>query len=143
MTKIVSQLDAQGYLIGAAVADESPLEPDVFLLPGGCVDAAPIEVPVGKRAKWNGATFDIEDAPAAGAQAETSTLIPDEADQTTLQQIAALEQANPITHRMIRDLTMSVAKIAAAVTGVDPMVNPAVKQIAALEAQIAALRAQL
>lgn len=58
-------------------------------------------------------------------------------------QIAALEAANPITHRMLRDLSMAVAQIAAAVTGTDPMVNPAVQQVAALEAQIAALRAKL
>lgn len=62
---------------------------------------------------------------------------------TPAAQIAALEAANPITHRMLRDLSMTVAQIAAAVTGTDPMVNPAVQQVAALEAQIAALRAKL
>jgi hypothetical protein len=62
---------------------------------------------------------------------------------TPLAQIAAIEAANPITHRNLRDLSMTVAQIAAAVTGTDPMVNPAVQQIAALEAQISALRAQL
>ena len=62
---------------------------------------------------------------------------------TPLEQIAAIEAANPITHRNLRDLSMTVAQIAAAVTGTDPLVNPAVQQIVALEAQIAALRAQL
>lgn len=62
---------------------------------------------------------------------------------TPLDQIAAIESANPITHRNLRDLSMTVAQIAAAVAGVDPMVNPAVQQLTALEAQIAALRAQL
>jgi hypothetical protein len=62
---------------------------------------------------------------------------------TPLQQIAAIEAANPITHRNLRDLSMTVAQIAAAVTGTNPMVNPAVQQIAALEAQISALRAML
>lgn len=61
--KIVSQLDAKGYLIGAAIADESPMEPDVYLIPGGCVDAAPIEVPAGKRAKWTSEGFSLEDLP--------------------------------------------------------------------------------
>lgn len=52
MTKIVSQLDAQGYLIGSAVADESPLEPGVFLLPAGTVDAQPPTLQAGQRARW-------------------------------------------------------------------------------------------
>lgn len=60
MEKIVSQLDAQGYFVGAVVADKSPLEPDVFLIPGCAVDAVPPDVPEGKRAKWNGAGFVLE-----------------------------------------------------------------------------------
>jgi len=59
---------------------------------------------------------------------------------TPLEKIAAIEAANPITHRNLRDLSMTVAQIAATITGTNPMVNPAVQQIAALEAQIAALR---
>ena len=62
---------------------------------------------------------------------------------TPLDQITAIESANPITHRNLRDLSMTVAQIAAAVTGTDLLVNPAVQQILALEAQISALRAQL
>jgi len=62
---------------------------------------------------------------------------------TPVDQIQAIEAANPITHRMLRDLSMTVAQIAGVVTGTDPMVNPAVQQIVALEAQIAVLRARL
>lgn len=61
---------------------------------------------------------------------------------TPLDQIAAIEAANPITHRNLRDLSMTVAQIAAAVTGTDPMVNPAVQQIALLQTAIDALREQ-
>lgn len=61
---------------------------------------------------------------------------------TPLEQIAAIEAANPITHRNLRDLSMTVAQIAAAVTGTDPMVNPAVQQIALLQTTIDALREQ-
>jgi len=50
--KIVSQLDDAGYFVGAAVADQSPLEPGVFLIPGGCVDVAPPAVQSGTRARW-------------------------------------------------------------------------------------------
>lgn len=62
-TKLCSQLNADGYFIGTTIADESPLEPDVFLLPGGAVDAPAPAVPEGKMAKWNGAGFDLEDIP--------------------------------------------------------------------------------
>lgn len=62
---------------------------------------------------------------------------------TPIDLIKAIEAANPITHRNLRDLSMTVAQIAAAVTGTDPLVNPAVQQIMALEAEIAVLRAQI
>ena len=57
--KIVSQLDADGYFVGLTAADESPLEPGVFLIPGGAVDASPPVVPDGHRARWsNGWAFE-------------------------------------------------------------------------------------
>lgn len=42
-TKIVYQCDRDGYLVGEAEADESPLEPGEFHIPGGCVEAKPPE----------------------------------------------------------------------------------------------------
>ena len=63
MDKIVSQLDAQGYFVCQVTSDRSPLEDGVFLIPGGAVDADPPVVPEGKRARWNGAGFDLEDIP--------------------------------------------------------------------------------
>lgn len=64
-TKTVSQLDATGVFVSAAVADLSPLEEGVWLLPGGCVDAAPPDVPAGKRARFVGGEFVLEDKPSA------------------------------------------------------------------------------
>lgn len=61
---------------------------------------------------------------------------------TPIDQISAKEDAKPITHRMLRDLSMTVAQIAAAVTGTDMMTNPAVRDILALEAEITTLRDQ-
>lgn len=58
-TKPVCQLDHDGYFVGMTVADESPLEPGVWLLPAGVVDADAPYVPDGHRAKWNGADFDL------------------------------------------------------------------------------------
>lgn len=43
MEKIVSQLNSDGFYVGPAIADMSPLEPGVFLMPGGAVDIAPPE----------------------------------------------------------------------------------------------------
>lgn len=61
--KTVSQLDLNGYLVGSAIADESPLEEGVFLLPAGCIDLAPIDVPVGQLARFDGMGFVLEDMP--------------------------------------------------------------------------------
>lgn len=63
MGKLVSQLDAQGVFVMAVEADESPLEPGVYLIPGGAVDAAPPEMPAGQRARWDGAAFVLEPLP--------------------------------------------------------------------------------
>jgi hypothetical protein len=60
--KQVIQLDAAGYFVGFATADESPLEPGVYLIPGGCIEAATPDVPEGQRAMWNGAWV-FEDIP--------------------------------------------------------------------------------
>jgi len=60
--KQVIQLDANDYFVGFAVADESPLEPGVYLIPGGCIEAETPTVPEGQRAKWDGAWV-FEDIP--------------------------------------------------------------------------------
>lgn len=54
MEKIVSQIDHEGYFCGAVIADPSPLEDGVYLIPGGCIDLAPPMSVVGKRYKPNG-----------------------------------------------------------------------------------------
>lgn len=64
MSKIVSQLDAAGYFVGYTTADESPLEPGVFLLPAGAIEVAAPEIPAGKRAKWLGDSWVLEDIPS-------------------------------------------------------------------------------
>ena len=40
-TKIVYQLDSKGFYVGPTEAHESPLEPGVFMVPGGCIEKAP------------------------------------------------------------------------------------------------------
>ena len=61
--KTISQLDDEGVFVGPVVADESPLEPGVFLIPARAVDATPPTVPAGKLARWNGEKFIFENLP--------------------------------------------------------------------------------
>lgn len=62
--KTVSQLDEQGFYIGPTTADESPLEPGVFLLPAGAIDRAPPKtLEPGKRYRPWGASWRAEAIP--------------------------------------------------------------------------------
>lgn len=61
-TKVVYQTDHQGIYTGTTVADQSPLEPGVWLIPGGCVEVAPPAVPEKKAALWNGRKWLLVDS---------------------------------------------------------------------------------
>ena len=50
--KTVAQLDADGVFVCPTIADESPLEPGVFLIPGGAIEVDPPDVPSGHLARW-------------------------------------------------------------------------------------------
>jgi hypothetical protein len=54
MMKQVVQLDIDGYFVGLTEADESPLEPGVYLYPANTVDANAPDIPDGHRALWAG-----------------------------------------------------------------------------------------
>lgn len=58
-TKSVYQCDAASIFVGEAVAYESPLEPDVFPIPAGCVEAAPPELADHQAAVWTGAAWTV------------------------------------------------------------------------------------
>lgn len=79
MEKIVSQMDENGYFVCAVVADESPLEPGVFLIPGGAVDIAPPnEIEPGKMYKVSGEGWVSEDIPAPEPEPEPEPLTPEQ-----------------------------------------------------------------
>jgi hypothetical protein len=67
--KEMSQLDAEGYFVCPTMGEESPLEPGVFLIPAGAVEAPAPTIPEGQRAKWNGAWV-FEDIPAPAPEVE-------------------------------------------------------------------------
>ncbi|MDR2308856.1 MAG: hypothetical protein LBE53_16890 [Paucimonas sp.] len=60
-TKTVYQTSPVGLFTGITEADESPLEPGVFLVPGGCVETPPPLIPENKAAHWNGQAWSLVD----------------------------------------------------------------------------------
>lgn len=58
-TKIVYQYDVAGMFICQTEADESPLEPGVFLIPARCVEVAPPESSGDQWPRWNGAKWEL------------------------------------------------------------------------------------
>ena len=70
-TKTVYQYDPAGLYMGETEADESPLEPGVFLLPARCTFVAPpADVPEGRWPRWNGVAWALVRRRAAPAAAE-------------------------------------------------------------------------
>ena len=62
---------------------------------------------------------------------------------TAQEEINALEASHPIPHRTLRETILAVGQIASQLTGQPMTDNPTISRIIELEAQIAALRAQL
>lgn len=64
--KIVYQLDEEGYFMAEAEADESPLEPGVYLVPGGCVENPPPKIKKeGQLQRFVGDRWTLVDKPKA------------------------------------------------------------------------------
>jgi len=71
MEKTVSQLNSDGFYIGPAIADESPLEPGGFLIPGGGIDMAPPDyLEPGKRYRSVNGNWVAEEDPDSGMSAQ-------------------------------------------------------------------------
>lgn len=62
--KTAYQFNASGLFVGETVADESPREPGVYLLPAGCtLKAPPAKIPAGKVPRWNGNAWQLVSEP--------------------------------------------------------------------------------
>jgi hypothetical protein len=57
--KTVYQLDASGLYVGPVMAEESPLEPGVYLIPRGCVETAPPQFEDTQVAKWSNGSWAV------------------------------------------------------------------------------------
>lgn len=63
-SKTAYQFDHSGLLVGQTEADESPLEPGVWLIPARCTLVPPMQdVPEGKVPRWNGASWALATKP--------------------------------------------------------------------------------
>lgn len=68
---IVHQYDLAGLYQGETIADQSPLEPGVWLLPARCTFVAPPqEIPGDRWPRWNGVAWDLVNRPRPSAPAE-------------------------------------------------------------------------
>lgn len=133
--KIVSQLDGEGFFLAAVVADESPLEPGVFLLPAGAVDKSPPAIiEPGKRYRPWGAGWRGEAVPQPEPAPEVQQLSP--AEVRRLEILGRLAEIDGQSARPLRDV------VSALVTG-QPAPEFAAGKLAALEAEAATLRAEL
>lgn len=96
MGKIVAQIGADGYLVGPTRADESPLEPGVYLIPGGAIDKAlPAEMKPGKRYWPLEDGWREEDMPAPLEPDREQLLAAAQAQRDSLLQYATL-RASPL-----------------------------------------------
>ena len=92
MAKKVSQLGADGYLVGPTLADESPLEPGVHLIPGGAIDKEPpAEMQPGKR-YW----------PLDGRWREDDIPAPPEPDRDQLLALATAQRDSLLQYAPLR-----------------------------------------
>jgi hypothetical protein len=94
-TKKVYQYDSAGLYVGETLADESPLEPGVYLLPARTVEKAPLtEWPADKWPRYNGSDWVLVNKPVPAAAN-------DNADP--LVKLAAFLQANPDVAELVNN----------------------------------------
>lgn len=92
-TKTVYQVDAAGRYVGPAVADESPLEKGVFLIPAGCVENTPPDAPAGKMARYVGGAWVLEDLTQPEPEPEPGPVEPSVDD---LRRAAYIAESDPL-----------------------------------------------
>jgi hypothetical protein len=66
------QTDTDGFFAGSGIAQESPRETDVFLIPKGAVTVAPPALSLGERARWTGSAWEVVPPEAVGGAPEAT-----------------------------------------------------------------------
>lgn len=124
---------ANGQYIGQSTADESPLEPGVFVLPANATEIEPPEVGAGFVAMFNGAGWTIQVAPMIHDEAPKP---PTEAEIRKAAIEIRLACIDGESVRPSREITASMA------AGIE--VPPfALEKLAKLEAEAHALRLEM
>ena len=91
----VHQFNRAGMYISATVADESPLQPGVFLMPGGTVTEAPPEDwPEHQWPRWNGSAWELIHRPT------------ERNEPTAVEKLAAFLEANPDVAALVTPSTV-------------------------------------
>lgn len=86
------QFDAAGLFAGITEADESPMEPGVFLAPGrSTFTSPPKEIPAGKWPRWNGLTWALVNRPSTA----------DVEQESPVDKLRAFLNANPDVAEML------------------------------------------
>lgn len=119
--KTVSQLNPDGYFVFPVRADESPLEPGVFLIPARAIDVPPPQVPTGKRARWVG-EWVFEDAPQEDVQALARQAAKEARDAAVASIVVTTAAGNQFDGDEVSQGRMARAIIALQATGT-PSVN--------------------
>lgn len=81
----VYQYDLAGRFLGPTLADESPMEPGVFLMPARTVAIEPPQCMDGAWPRWNGSAWEMS---GAGEPRQLS-------QESPLDKLQAFLQANP------------------------------------------------
>ncbi|MDP4146593.1 MAG: hypothetical protein Q8936_19310 [Bacillota bacterium] len=96
--------DTNGIYIGCDDADESPLEPGVFLIPANATTVEPPELDSEHLAVWNGAAWGIQDISLAVPKPEENEI--KEQDEPKTQAEILLERIE-LMQKAIDDLVLN------------------------------------
>ena len=126
--------DEKGLFVGESIAEESPLEPGIFLIPAQATSKAPPEVSPGQQAICNGDTWTIENIPPEPIIEKPAELTA--AELRRMEITARLSAIDADSARPSREIIGALAAGLAAPAF-------ALAKVAALETEAGALRAEL
>ena len=93
-----------GVFIGVDFAQESPLEPGVFLLPAGATFVEPPQVAEGKQATWDGKAWAVTDIPLPPApEPEPEPVLTEPEPEPVLPEPEPEPEPEPLTWDSIRN----------------------------------------